>query len=106
LDKKPEKQGEPGIVGTLISIMISTVVGVSLIPVIIDSIKVAKGEKITNTTAVAPTPQTNSQNFLTLPNVGDPNVQLVLLVILLGIVLLLVFWSIVQAKKKERYNES
>ena len=106
MDKKPEKQGEPEVVGTLISIMISIVVGVSLLPLIRDSIKIAKGEEITNTTAIAPTPQTNPQNFLTLPNVGDPNVQLVLLVILLGIVLLLVFWSIVQAKKKERYNES
>jgi len=106
LDKKPEKQGEPEIFGTLVSIMISVVVAVSVLPVLIDSIKIAKGEKITNTTAIAPTPQTNPQNFLTLPNVGDPNVQLVLLVILLGIVLLLVFWSIIQAKKKERYNES
>ena len=106
MDKKPEKQGEPEIVGTLVSIMISVVVAVSVLPVLIDSIKIAKGEKITNTTAIAPTPQTNPQNFLTLPNVGDPNVQLVLLVILLGIVLLLVFWSIIQAKKKERYNES
>ena len=105
MDKKPEKQGEPEIFGTLVSIMISVVVAVSVLPVLIDSIKIAKGEKITNTTAIAPTPQTNPQNFLTLPNVGDPNVQLVLLVILLGVVLLLVFWSIVQAKKKERYNE-
>jgi len=86
--------------------MISIVVGVSLLPVITDSVKTAKGEKITNTTALAPTPQTNNQNFLTLPNVGDPNVQLVFLVILLGAVLLLVFWAIWNSKKKEKYSES
>lgn len=107
MDNKPGKVEGPEInVGTLISIMISTIVGVLLIPVIIDTTKVAIGEKITNTTALAPTPQTNSQNFLTIPNVGDPNVQLVLLVILLGAVLLLVFWAIWKSKKKEKYSES
>jgi hypothetical protein len=106
LDNKPGKVEGPDIVGTLIFIMISIVVGVAIMPIMMDSIKIAKGEKITNTTALAPTPQTNPQNFLTLPNVGDPNVQLVFLVTLLGAVLLLVFYSIMRARKKENYSES
>ena len=106
LDNKPGKVKGPEIVGTLISIMISVIIGVTVLPIITNHIKVAKGERITNTTALAPTPQTNPQNLLTLPNVGDPNVQLVLLVVLLGAVLLLVFWAILNSKKKEKYSES
>ena len=106
LDKKQENQGGPDIAGTLISIMISVIIGVICLPIITNLVQVAKGEKITNTTAIAPTPATNPSNALIMPNIGDPNTQLVLLVVLLFGVLVLVFWSIWKARSKERYNES
>ena len=99
------QRGEVDIVGPMIGIMISIVVAVSLIPIISSALGVAKKSLVEEPTTVKATETITkieqTQSF-SIPDVADPNTQLIFLTILLTVLLIVVFIVVLKRKKEAR----